>query len=439
MSFITSWFDGKKKSSPYALQLGRASDAYKTPAQYRMWDEAIVHHRKGEFVQALMKLIEFIALPDRQNLKMKEGRDIAFCFYQGSKRIEASLHKEYFRAHVQLAGIIEPDEIWMQQLLESNYHLQYCRYSIKDETVRLLFDSPVMDLTPHKFYYALRELAIVADKMDDLLLQDFPQLKPIDNQHVVSLDAAVVQEKVKFFKSRLGHYLDTWSDIGREDARYHLMSYSTLDLVYTLDYLLTPQGKIMDAFERIHNLYFNMSLGQNARKNQEAFRILGELISRTDQEIAREFYEVRHTFGVVKPVDAETIQALFRGEINNLRWYASKGDDRAVEHVAGYLFGFSMFSYAPPEPLLRLCQLFFQLRDERYLQTLDAQWKVYGNDSGHYNLRALNRHLRRLENEFNESYPHIELSTARFEGETLKEVAWGLIDLIQTVNWEEEI
>ena len=61
--------------------------------------------------------------------------------------------------------------------------------------ITLLFDTMMEDAFPYKLYYALKELALHADKHDDLLLNEFDFLKPISSHKLKPLS-----EKEKAFK-----------------------------------------------------------------------------------------------------------------------------------------------------------------------------------------------------------------------------------------------
>ena len=62
---------------------------------------------------------------------------------------------------------------FMRRLLERNFQLRYSRFALDEENnITIRFDTSVLDGSPYKLYYALKELTTNADKLDDLLIDD---------------------------------------------------------------------------------------------------------------------------------------------------------------------------------------------------------------------------------------------------------------------------
>jgi hypothetical protein len=91
----------------------------------------------------------------------------------------------------------------MRRLLEMNFHLYYSRYAIQDEKLCMLMDSSIETANPSKLYYGLKELAIKADKHDDLLIQDFTSLLPTGTDHLEDIPDEEKRLSIHIFKSGL--------------------------------------------------------------------------------------------------------------------------------------------------------------------------------------------------------------------------------------------
>ena len=62
----------------------------------------------------------------------------------------------------------------LRRLIEHNYGLKYSRYALDAEGyITIVFDTFLLDGSPYKLYYALKEIATHADKQDDLLISEF--------------------------------------------------------------------------------------------------------------------------------------------------------------------------------------------------------------------------------------------------------------------------
>ena len=85
----------------------------------------------------------------------------------------------------------------MRRLIELNYDLEYSRYALDDNnTITMVFDTYALDASPYKLYYALKEIATKADKMDDLLLDEFQMLRATDKS--LQLPIPDVEKEIKY-------------------------------------------------------------------------------------------------------------------------------------------------------------------------------------------------------------------------------------------------
>ena len=94
----------------------------------------------------------------------------------------------------------------MRKLLEMNYSLDYCRFAINNNRVVIKFDTFAEACPPARLYYALRELALRADKQDDLLINEFDVLKPFD-YHRIELPSEIKETKYKYLMKWINEVL----------------------------------------------------------------------------------------------------------------------------------------------------------------------------------------------------------------------------------------
>ncbi len=354
------------------MTFGRFSDAYKSPENYRLWDAAMALFEEEKPLDAIESLLGYLKNAQGNNVFWERKPErLNFSLYQGSKKVHGLVADGKLKVEVRIANAQGFQIGWMRRLLEHNYELNYSSYALKDQTVFLTFDSALLDLTAYKFYFALKELATQADKQDDLLIGDFIGLEGIDDGHLSPFSQEVKDVKHAYFKQEVNEFLDFLKKTNLNIGHFQNgLSYLILNLVYKLDYVLVPQGRLMDKLENIHDQYFNSGLPDNESKNQVAIRILLELAEMSKERLEEELYGVIHTFGVVKPVGHDTIKTLIEGESKNLTWYMNQGHEDFVEAICGYIMGFAMFSYAPPKPLKDLFHLYVRIVEEDIMVSL---------------------------------------------------------------------
>ncbi|MDX1685381.1 MAG: hypothetical protein R3275_09100 [Saprospiraceae bacterium] len=401
MSIFTKW-RRKSGNQDGAVRLGRYTDAYKSLEQLSSWEEARAAFENNDPASAVLSLVQYLRDEREQNLVLEQGEPLIFSFFQGSKKIKVHLDDNRLFAESRIARVEGNDNSWMPRLLEDNYHFEFCKYAMRGRgELLLMFESHLADLTEYKFYYALRELALVADKMDDLLIGQSAALHRNTDSHIVPHEEGIFNAKKRFFRLHLDHLL---SDL-REVNESHGLHYRILDTVYAMDYYLQPQGEVMEAFERIHNLYFSMSLPDHSSKNRAAREILEGLSGMRDEKLKEEFYEVKHTFGILKPVDHITIRTLIDGERRNLSWYREQGNQDIIKAICGYIIGFCVFSYAPPQPLRDLFDMYFRYREPEFLSSLSGAQEGPHGGGEPVDKEKLKEELIKLQNSYQGRYP----------------------------------
>ena len=64
--------------------------------------------------------------------------------------------------------------------------MNFGRFALGESNELLVvFDTYTLDGSPYKLYFALKEMATQADKFDDLLLDEFDMLKPVEVSHLL--------------------------------------------------------------------------------------------------------------------------------------------------------------------------------------------------------------------------------------------------------------
>ena len=95
------------------------------------------------------------------------------------------------------------------------------------------FDSEIKTANPNKLYYGLKELATKADKQDDLLVEEFTLLEPLDTEHVIPIPEAEKEIKYSFLQKWIKETLDYIDTVDAEKfsggIAYLLLSLSFQD------------------------------------------------------------------------------------------------------------------------------------------------------------------------------------------------------------------
>ncbi len=429
-------FKSTKVTAPPVIDFGRFSDAYKSKEQYVAWDQSLRFFEEGRVLDSVRSLVEYMKNKTGSNVQFcEDAKDFCFILYQGSKQITCRLNERSFRAESKIAHCKELNVGFLRKAIEYNYDLNYSRFALDPENnLCILFDSLVNEASPYKLYYGLKELAIQSDKEDDLLLSEFENLEPLQSQHIRNLSPEIMQLKIEFFRQKLNEVHQP-EVIGKlNPKRYQgALTYVYLAAVYAIDYIVKPEGALMDMLGRIHQSYFELSserLDEKVALLQNGFKEM-EVLS--DADLGKEIYDVISTFGITSPANQSVIAQFIENELQPIRWYEENGHTEVCLAICNYIAGYCLFNFALPSPDRGLLHLYFEISEPAYFTKLgypnmyyDAELKDIKVDKVRMKVTEIFKDLRV---EFPELPYEVEL-----EGTTKSGVLKSLLWIIKNLN-----
>ncbi len=355
------------------IKFGRYSDAYKTVEQYAHWESSLKLFDQKEYLKAYDHFFQFLYNEDEENVTWSiEGDLIQFKILQGSKLIKGTIDKKSIRVETRVAQVKAPGVGFMRRLVEKNYDLKHSRFAIDDTShIVLVFTSFLIDGSPYKLYYALKELSTQADKIDDLLLDEFDVLKEVDSECKTDISQEQKEVKHQFIMTQLQEVLDYLEKDNIIINEYPGgIAYLLLDTCYKLDCLTRPEGFMMESLERIHRFYFAKNTKKTVQRNVALIKEFKKLLTRSKKEYFKEMYDVSATFGITTSVEHAKVMAFIEGEIHNMDWYAENGHEEIALAVPGYIIGYCMFNYAVPKPVRDFFILYYEVIEFDYFTAL---------------------------------------------------------------------
>ncbi len=359
---------------PPLARFGRYSDHYRPPERERLLREAALAFDNGDHLGACRLFFRFLQDDTQDNIRVWEPAPRQLCFelLQGSRKITGHALAHKFYAVARIAHARHLDVGFLQQLLEDNAQLQYGRYALTPEQdIALVFDSLAEDASPYKLYLGLKELATHADKHDDLLIDSFPELEQMDIGIRRDLPEAEKIFKYEYLRQAITDTLAETEHGPLPREHYPVaMVYLLLSLCYKLDYLLRPQGYLMEALERIHRLAFEENSEDTARKCQLLQREFRSLLERPAEKYFGELYEVSATFGITEPAEHEKVVLVIEQELPQMKWYYEQGHTRIALAIPGFIIGSCLFNLTVPLPDRALFHLLMQVLEPDFFEGL---------------------------------------------------------------------
>lgn len=412
MNFLKRFFtpkttvhDGFQSDS---IRFGRYSDSYKKPVQYNHWEQALTAFESGDYVASYAHFFQYLSEPSVGNVEVvTEPTGLRFSLCQGSRVVQGFADARQFKAEARIVQAKDLSVAVMRRLIEGNYSLNYCRYGLDEaDNLVIKFDSSALDASPYKLYFALKELAIHADKQDDILLDEFgDMLQPVDLSTQMPLPEAEKAIKFAFLQEKTQ---ETLAHIEKSSLDYTMYSsglaYQLLSTAYKIDFLLAPEGFTMHTVEKMHRYFFTIQPAKTpAQKNTFLLDGIKAIAGRSKELVYNELYQTRSTFGVVSPCGLDTIQAAIDGELGNMDWFEANGHLVEALAVPTYIVGNLAFNYALPAPVRDFIILYYNIFESRYFTALGLA--SYQSSNGLFDKNAIKKAIAQLAEKHQANHP----------------------------------
>lgn len=436
MSLLDRLFGSSKKSQQPDISFGRYTDAYKSEAQQAAFDRSLEAFERGEHMSAYRDFLFFLKDDQTDNIDWKEEGDaLIFEFWQGSRRVTGFANSEKVKVESKVARADDLNVGFLRRLMEYNFNLKFSRFALDpDTTLCIVFDTHTLDGAPHKLLQAMRELAIHADKQDDLLLDEFKMLRPAEERTFGDIPDAEKEIKFKYLRQEIERVFAE-IDAGKPDPNQFpgTYAYMLLALAFRLDYLVRPEGFMMDVLEKIHSIYFAKNNQTPQVKVQNIRREFQKLLDRPKEALFKEMYRTRSTFGVNPPVNHGTMVGLIEGEMPNMEWPMQQNHEALALAVPQYIAGFALFHYAPPKPVRELLHLFFQITESEFFREMGFQIP-YTDASGRLSKVEILKEIKSIAERNRIQFPYFKPDTNRLDFASMVLFAKSYILMMKDLN-----
>lgn len=428
---------GKKKGGPEPdILFGRYSDNNKPVAKINRWTDADKLFKEKKYPESFDAFFEYLRDDSTNNVVYeRNGAEGRFEFYQGSKIVRGRFNEDQLLAEVTLAKMPQPSVPVMRRLLEMNFSLYYSRFALDNDRLCMRFDSDTEAATPSKLYYGLKELSTKADKQDDLLVQDFTILEKTDIEHVAEIPAPEKEVKYEYLQKWIKQTLDA---VGAADADKFSggISYMLLSLVYRIDYLLCPEGKLLNELEKIAGIYFKKDERPAVEKNRDMAEELKKLQAKPKEEIFSYLFRSKYTFAIVSPQNYKAVSDSIHAATQNMIWYRDNNYHFIATQILEYGISYCQYSYSLPKFTTDLFHLLMRVNYGDYFRAL-GYGEVYADtEKGIINQEAIINKIREIQEKWKGKYPNADFKTQNLRFDNLVNFNQTFTTEIQFLNME---
>jgi hypothetical protein len=434
MNLFGRIFGTKPAPTSPAIRFGRYTDSNRLAAKEAAFDVALKDFVKEDYLKSYVSFFDYLLDEEEQNLRAWEERgELRFELFQGSKKITGFANDRKFYAAAQIAKANSLQSSFMRRLLEANFELKYSRFALTpDDVITIVFDTYTTDGSPHKLYAALRELATIADKHDDILLDEFEALEITDFHMRRELSTEEKAIKIAYIQQEIRSVFEEM-DQGKLPADQYPVAYTylLLDLCYRLDYLTKPEGYTMETLERIDRMTFTEDGKNAAEKNLVLRKEFQQILERPTEKLAKELYEVSATFGITPPIDHQKLMILIDQELPNMRWYADNGHERIAKAIPSFIAGRALFSFAMPPPDKDFFHLLMQIQESEFFLSLGFTPLA---PAGLFDEKAIKLAVRSIVERYEDEYPRLAVDVKRLDFRNMPAFAASFLMMVRGVD-----
>ena len=432
---------GKKKEEPSGepeTSFGRYSDNNKPLAKVTRWTDADTLFKEKKYTDSIDAFFDYLRDDSAQNVVYeRNGAEGRFHFFQGSKIVRGRFNTEVLKAEVTLARMPSPSVPVMRRLLEMNFNLYYSRFALDNDQLCMSFDTDLETASPSKLYYGLKELSTKADKQDDLLVQDFAVLETTDNEHITQIPDSEKDVKNDYLQHWIKESLDVIAGLD-PDKFSGGIAYILLALLFKIDYLITPDGKLLNELEKISGIYFKKDDRPVIEKNRDMIEAFKKMQAMTKEEISGCLFRSKYTFAIVAPQQYKTIAESIHGANQNLIWYKDNNYPFVANQIAEYGFSFCQYSYSLPKVISELFHLYMMVNYAAYFISLGYKPDYYDVNKNEFASKGIIEKIKSIQEKWKDKYPLLDFKTENLRFDNLVNFNYSFTNEMEFLNMESK-
>ncbi|HEX7753863.1 MAG TPA: hypothetical protein VF421_00845, partial [Niabella sp.] len=214
------------------------------------------------------------------------------------------------------------------------------------------------------------------------------------------------------------------------------ISYLLLSLIYRIDFLIIPEGQLLNQLEKIGGIYFKKDERSVVDKNRDMIEAFRELKAKSKEEVFKNLFRSKYTFSIVTPQVHKVLADAIHEADENMLWYRDNRYEYFANKLMEYGLTYCQYSYSLPKPITLLIQLFMQVNYADYFKALGYNEALYDPAANRFREEAIIRHLRTVENQWKERYPYMSFRTETVNFTNLLSFNYSFTSLIEKLNMD---
>lgn len=420
------------------VKAGRYSDNNKTRQKTEKWQEAEDLYKEKQFMPALTAFFSYLRDEEEDNVHFEPtGDGFSFSLVQGSGKVTGECDGKTIVARLPLAVMDYAGTAVMRRLLDMNYNLYYSHTALDaDNTLYMIFNSSVSSASPDKMYQGLREITVKGDKIDDLLLADFNSLKRANGGRVTVLTEQELSTKYRYFREWIETVLAAVDKLN-QDSFAGAIAYMLLGTVYRIDFLITPQGKLLSELETIHRIYWDKKDEVTlVERNKQIKNALRKLLEMTAADFGKSLYHSTNTFSISNAPKSDKVREYINNANKDAQWYSENKYPDAALRLNEYGVLYSQFIYSVPRVQTLLVKIYMAVMHSSFFAEMGMKHKLYEAGGSGFDQAAIEEAVDESIAKYQDKFPYLKWHHDRVKYNSLYDFGISFSEQIANLNLE---
>jgi hypothetical protein len=249
-------------------------------------------------------------------------------------------------------------------------------------------------------------------------VQDFTTLLPVETSHIIEIPENEKEIKYKYLQKWINETLELIETVDAEKYSGGI-AYLLLTLIYRIDFLLVPEGKLLLAMEKIVEIYSKKDDRPITQKNAEMIGEFMKFQARKKEDVYPYLFRSRYTFSVVAPQNYKMIADAIYNANQNIAWYKENKHLEIVAQISEYGLSYSQCTYSLPRPVTELFQLFMMINYPDFFKELGFKKNYYNKEKREFNKQAILQAIEIIQQAWAFKYPALKIKTDKLKFDSL--------------------
>jgi hypothetical protein len=192
-----------------------------------------------------------------------------------------------------------------------------------------------------------------------------------------------------------------------------------LSLIYRIDYLVAPEGKLLNELEKIGAIYFKKDERPVTEKNRDMAEGFKKLLDIPKEEVFGYLIRSKYTFSIVAPQPYKTIADSIHGANQNLVWYRDNNHPFIACQIAEYGISYCQYSYSLPKAVSEFYHLFMMVNYPEYFLALGYKTDYYDPKNNQFATEGITEKIKDIQTRWKEKYPLLDFKTQNLRFDNL--------------------